>query len=61
MSRRNKKKFNSRQMFKMADTKFLERKNLENNSKKNSKQGTIHVNVVWQYPTQQQKRVPGSL
>ena len=28
--------------------------------KKISEQGTIHVNVVWQYPTQQ-NRVPGSL
>ena len=36
------------------------KKNVENNSKKNSEQGTIHVNVVWQHPTQQ-NRVPGSL
>ena len=37
------------------------KKNLENNSKKNTQQGTIHVNVVWQYPTQQQTRVLGTL
>ena len=45
----------------MADTKFRERKILENNSNKFFEQGTTHVNVVWQYPTQLQNRVQGPL
>ena len=44
----------------MADTKFREKKFVENNPKnKFPEQGIIHVNVVWQYPIQLQNRVQG--
>ena len=39
--------------------KFWEKKFVENNPKFFSEQGIIHVNVVWQYPTQMQNRVQG--
>ena len=56
-----KKKFQFKANVQNGGHKILGKKNLENNSKKNFEQGTIHVNVVWQYPTQQQNRVQGPL
>ena len=41
--------------------KFWEKQFVENNPKFFSEQGIIHVNVVWQYPTQLQNRVQGPL